>query len=146
MRYEAKKAQDVDLGQDTAVKQNGERPDYDYLQGQTGSGPIRQVTMRELDDEDGSSSSDVDAEDEGHRNKHNYAKREVATHGRINSPRASVKIQTRTERGDDRGRGGTNILRAYKRQLTFGGLYGEDLEEISENYAETANSYDATEF
>lgn len=59
--------------------------------------------------------------------------------GRIESPRPTVEWETsRGEKHDDRGRGVTNILRAYKGQPTFGGLYDEQLEAVAENYAETA--------
>lgn len=46
---------------------------------------------------------------------------------------------------DERGRGVSNILRAYKGQPKFSGLYEEDLEALAENYEETADSCDATD-
>lgn len=37
-------------------------------------------------------------------------------------------------------------MRAYKGKPTFGGVYDEDREAVAENYAETAESCDATEY
>lgn len=50
-----------------------------------------------------------------------------SSHKRMESPHASSDWPGRYNRQDERGRGVTNILRAYKGQLTFGGLYDEDL-------------------
>lgn len=116
------KVKDADMGEDTAMEQNGERPDVDCVPGQTERGTIGQVTKGEPDDDNSSSSSDGDSDDEGRGNRHNDAMREVVTHGRIDSPRASVESKARTKHNDDRGRGVTNILMEYKWQPTFGGL------------------------
>lgn len=58
------------------------------------------------------------------------------------------KMDYQPERGyrrDDRGRVTTNILSVYKWKPTFSGLSGEDIEAVSENYLETAQSCEATD-
>lgn len=66
-------------------------------------------------------------------------------HQKAPSPRESSTWSDRGERPEDRGRGVSKILRSYKCQPTFSGLYDEDLESIAENFAETAESCDATD-
>lgn len=50
------------------------------------------------------------------------------------------------ERTDERGRGISTIMLAFKGEPSFVGLYDEDLETVAENDDETVNSCRATNF
>lgn len=95
------------------------------------------------DDDDVASSEDEGSRDGGYLKSGNGG----ASKRRIYSPKYTETCRGRgQENHDARGRGVSNILRAYKGQRTFSGLYDEDLEAIAENYSETADSCDATDY
>lgn len=69
----------------------------------------------------------------------------VPRHKGTASPRESNGGQEKNDMPDDRNSEVTNVLRAFRGQTTFSGIYDEDLEANAEHYAGTADSCDVAD-
>lgn len=103
---------------------------------------MSQATQGDPHGGDSGYSSDEDQEDKGYR----PITRDRPRQGMTEPPRMIIVEHGRDGKGDDRGRGVTNILRDFEGQTTFNGFCNEDLQAIADNYEEMAESCEASDF